>query len=55
MYIFRGRGYGHGVGMSQWGAKAMAENGIIINRYCYTTIKMWKYYKAIYRKKCNIK
>lgn len=23
--IFRGRGYGHGVGMSQWGAKGMAE------------------------------
>lgn len=22
-----GRGYGHGVGMSQWGAKALAENG----------------------------
>jgi stage II sporulation protein D len=24
---FAGRGYGHGVGMSQWGAKAMAEHG----------------------------
>ena len=24
---FAGRGYGHGVGMSQWGAKAMAERG----------------------------
>lgn len=23
----KGRGYGHGVGMSQWGAKIMAENG----------------------------
>ena len=22
-----GKGYGHGVGMSQWGAYAMAENG----------------------------
>lgn len=25
--IFKGRGYGHGVGMSQWGAYAMAEEG----------------------------
>ncbi|MDO4739099.1 MAG: SpoIID/LytB domain-containing protein [Eubacteriales bacterium] len=25
--IFRGSGYGHGVGMSQWGAYAMAEQG----------------------------
>ena len=24
---FEGRGYGHGVGLSQWGAFAMAENG----------------------------
>ena len=23
----RGRGYGHGVGMSQWGAYAMAKSG----------------------------
>lgn len=26
-FIFVGKGWGHGVGMSQWGAKAMAENG----------------------------
>ncbi len=25
--LFRGRGWGHGVGMSQWGAKALAERG----------------------------
>lgn len=25
--IFRGQGYGHGVGMSQWGARALAEQG----------------------------
>lgn len=25
--VFRGRGFGHGVGMSQWGAYAMAERG----------------------------
>ncbi|MBI4589781.1 MAG: hypothetical protein HY725_13165, partial [Candidatus Rokubacteria bacterium] len=24
---FAGRGYGHGVGLDQWGAKAMAEQG----------------------------
>ncbi|MDD3725579.1 MAG: SpoIID/LytB domain-containing protein [Candidatus Ratteibacteria bacterium] len=26
-FIFTGTGYGHGVGMCQWGAKKMAENG----------------------------
>ena len=26
-FIFNGRGYGHGIGMSQWGAKAMADKG----------------------------
>ena len=25
--VFKGRGYGHGVGMSQWGARGMAEAG----------------------------
>ncbi len=25
--VFRGRGYGHGVGLCQWGAKAMGERG----------------------------
>jgi len=25
--VFKGRGYGHGVGMSQWGAYSMAKNG----------------------------
>ena len=27
VFIFEGRGWGHGVGMSQWGAKLMAERG----------------------------
>ncbi|MCT8137947.1 SpoIID/LytB domain-containing protein [Anaerobacillus sp. CMMVII] len=27
IYIVKGRGYGHGVGMSQWGAQKMAERG----------------------------
>lgn len=26
-YVFAGRGCGHGLGLSQWGAKALAENG----------------------------
>lgn len=35
--VLSGRGYGHGVGMSQWGAKTMAERGLsyeqILNYY----------------------
>ncbi|MBI5969787.1 MAG: SpoIID/LytB domain-containing protein [Deltaproteobacteria bacterium] len=27
MFVFKGKGSGHGVGMSQWGAKGMAEKG----------------------------
>lgn len=27
LFVFEGRGSGHGVGLSQWGAKGMAENG----------------------------
>jgi stage II sporulation protein D len=34
---FSGRGYGHGVGMSQWGAKGMAEQG-------YRADKILEYY-----------
>lgn len=26
-YVIAGRGYGHGLGLSQWGAKTLAENG----------------------------
>ena len=26
-FVFRGKGWGHGVGLSQWGAKALAEKG----------------------------
>ena len=25
--VFNGRGYGHGIGMSQWGAQALAKEG----------------------------
>lgn len=45
---FQGKGYGHGVGMSQWGARAMAEHGRsaedIIRAY-YTGVyfvKLWE-------------
>ena len=34
---FSGRGYGHGVGMCQWGAKGMAEQG-------YTARQILDYY-----------
>ena len=27
LFVFKGKGSGHGVGLSQWGAKGMAENG----------------------------
>jgi len=42
--IIEGRGWGHGVGMSQWGAKAMAENGynykeILLHYYNNVEIK----------------
>ena len=37
-YIFEGRGYGHGVGMSQCGAIGMAEEG-----YDYEEILKWYY------------
>lgn len=43
-YIFSGKGYGHGLGMSQWGAKKMAELGydyedILKHYYTGTTIE----------------
>ncbi len=31
-YAFVGSGYGHGVGMSQWGARALAERGVSYQR-----------------------
>jgi stage II sporulation protein D len=42
-YIFNGKGWGHGVGMSQYGAKGMAEAGfdyIQILEYYYTGAKV---------------
>ena len=46
--VMKGRGYGHGVGMSQWGAYAMAQEGKsaedIINAYFKDVqiVKMWE-------------
>ncbi|WDV47536.1 SpoIID/LytB domain-containing protein [Clostridiaceae bacterium M8S5] len=40
-YTFTGKGYGHGIGMSQWGSKAMAEQGYdykAILKHYYTDI-----------------
>jgi stage II sporulation protein D len=45
--VMRGSGYGHGVGMCQWGARALAEQGksaADIVRYYYRNIeipKLW--------------
>ncbi len=40
--VFRGHGFGHGLGMSQWGAKVMAESGFdyeqILTHYYKNTI-----------------
>lgn len=47
-FAFEGKGYGHGVGMSQWGAKGMAELG-----YSYEEILKY-YYKDIYITKENM-
>jgi len=45
-YVFRGRGLGHGVGLSQWGAAGMAEQGagfdkILAHYYPGTEVKKW--------------
>jgi stage II sporulation protein D len=46
-FIFKGHGWGHGVGMCQWGAKGMAEKGKdykeILNHY-YSGVKIEKIY-----------
>jgi stage II sporulation protein D len=43
-FVFKGRGSGHGVGLSQWGAKGMADSGasykrILRHYYAGTTLK----------------
>ncbi len=47
--VISGKGYGHGVGMSQWGAIAMADNGydaeeIIEHYYCHNGIVLEELY-----------
>ena len=34
-YVFSGKGWGHGVGMSQWGAYGMAQNGFTYDQILY--------------------
>lgn len=46
-FIFEGKGWGHGVGMSQWGARAMAEQGLTseaILMHYYPGIVLEKWY-----------
>jgi len=46
--IAAGKGYGHGVGMSQWGAKVMAENGKSaeeIIKYYYKDVEIQKVWR----------
>ena len=50
--IFSGRGWGHGVGLSQWGAKALAEMGytyVMILKYYYqgTEVEDWRPTQAL--------
>jgi len=42
-YVFDGRGFGHGVGLSQWGAHTMAKRGKTyreILRFYYTDVEI---------------
>ncbi|KJS23275.1 MAG: stage II sporulation protein SpoIID [Clostridiaceae bacterium BRH_c20a] len=46
--VIQGKGYGHGVGMSQWGARALAEQGKSpedIVRYFFKDVEIVKEYK----------
>jgi stage II sporulation protein D len=44
--VFRGSGYGHGVGLSQWGAKALAEKGMPGNNNVFLEI-LTHYYRGV--------
>ncbi len=48
-YLFRGKGYGHGVGLSQWGARGMAMEG-----YSYQEI-LFHYFPGCEIKKARFK
>ncbi len=46
IYTFSGKGYGHGVGLSQWGVKGMAEQGFAYERiiaYYYRGTQLGNY------------
>ena len=43
---FSGRGFGHGVGMSQWGAKTLAEQAVANEQNVYQRI-LEKYYQGV--------
>ncbi len=48
IFIFSGRGLGHGVGLSQWGAKALSEMGYNYKKilyYYYHNVKLSRLYK----------
>lgn len=44
--VLKGRGYGHGVGLSQWGAKVLAENELLADKDFFTQI-LTHYYKGV--------
>ncbi len=48
VYVFNGRGWGHGVGMSQWGAYNMSMEG-----YSYEEILLYYYKRSIIIKNSN--
>ena len=39
MFVFRGKGSGHGVGLSQWGARAWPRTATPTGRYSFTSIR----------------
>lgn len=49
-FVFEGRGWGHGVGLSQWGAKQIAENGPEADDMLFKEI-LQHYYQGIEMKK----
>ncbi len=49
VYLFKGKGYGHGVGLSQWGARGMAMKG-----YSYQDI-LFHYFPGCEIKKARFK
>jgi stage II sporulation protein D len=45
MFVFSGKGYGHGLGLSQWGARGLAEQGYdyqYILKYYYNNVSIEK-------------